>query len=78
MSEALQSVVERIDKAQGLFIRQDYGGWYPNVAKPFADSYGDIIWGKMSAKDAGELQERAAKEARDDTIVTKYTRTDCG
>jgi len=77
VSEALQSAVERIEKAQGLFIRQDYGGWYPNVAKPFGDSYGDIIWGKITAQEAGEMQERAAKEAREDSTITKYTRTDC-
>ena len=78
VSEALASAVTMIEKAQGLFITQYYGGWYPNVSKPFGDSYGDILWGKLSAKDSADLQERAAKEAREDTTITKYTRTDCG
>jgi len=79
VSEALQSAVASIGKSEGEFVVQYYGGWYPTVAKPFGDSYGDILWSKMSAKDAGELQERAAKEVREDSTITKYTRTTgCG
>ena len=79
VSEALQSVVDMMTKANGEFITQYYGGWYPTVAKPFADAFGDILWGKMSAADATALQERAAREARDDTTITKYKRTTgCG
>jgi len=78
-SEALSSVVDMMNKANGEFVTQYYGGWYPNVAKPFGDAFGDILWGKMSAADATALQERAAKEARDDTTVVKYKRTTgCG
>jgi N-acetylglucosamine transport system substrate-binding protein len=79
VSEALQSAVDMITKAEGEFIVQYYGGWYPTVSKPFSDAFGDILWGKVSAKDAAALQERAAKEARDDTTITKYKRTTgCG
>jgi len=79
VSEALQSCVDSITKANGEFIQQLYGGWYPSVSKPFNDAFGDILWGKMSAADAVALQERAAREARDDTTITKYKRTTgCG
>ena len=79
VSEALQSCVDAITKANGEFIQQLYGGWYPTISKPFSDAFGDILWGKMSAADATALQERAAKEVRDDTTITKYKRTTgCG
>ncbi len=79
VSEALQSAVDMITKAEGEFVVQYYGGWYPSIAKVFGDSYGDILWGKVSAKEAGEMQERAAKEVREDPSITKYTRTTgCG
>jgi N-acetylglucosamine transport system substrate-binding protein len=78
VSEALQSAVAMIDKAKGLFITQYYDGWYPAVAKQYTDSFGDILWTKTTAKEAGDMQERAAKEVREDKTIEKYTRTDCG
>jgi hypothetical protein len=49
------------------------------VSKPFNDSFGDILWGKVNAQDAEAMLERAAKEARDDATITKYKRTTgCG
>jgi len=75
VSEALQSVVDALAKAEGTYVDSFYGSWYPTVSKPFGDNTGDVLWGKISAKEIMEQTERAAKEAREDSTVTKYTRT---
>jgi len=75
VSEALQSVMDALDRAEGHYVETNYGGWYPTVGKPMGDNTGDVLWGKISARDIMEQTERAADEARKDDTVTKYTRT---
>jgi len=67
--------VDALAKAEGTYVDSFYGSWYPTVSKPFGDNTGDVLWGKISAKEIMEQTERAAKEAREDSTVTKYTRT---
>ena len=75
VSEPLESVVEALGKAEGHYVETKYGSWYPTVGKPFGDNTGDVLWGKISAREIMELTERAASEVRADSTITKYTRT---
>ena len=71
-SDALASVVEAINKAEGHYV-QSYWGSYPLLGKTWGDSMGDLLWGKMSAEEMAANLERAAEETRNDDTITKRT-----
>lgn len=78
-SDALASALAELDAAEGELIYSYYGSWYPTIGKVWDDSAGDLLWGKIGARELMEKMERAADEVRADPSITKMTRTkDCG
>jgi N-acetylglucosamine transport system substrate-binding protein len=77
VSEALQSAVDRVAAAEGHYIQTWFGAWYPTIGKVRDDNWGDLLWSRISVEELTDQLERAAKEVREDSTITKNERTDC-
>lgn len=74
VSDEWASAAAAIEKANGKNIVTFVNDWYPEMGKRLDESLGDLWWGKMTAEEAQEMLERAAREVREDDSITKYTR----
>jgi N-acetylglucosamine transport system substrate-binding protein len=77
ISEALQSGLDAVERAEGHYPRWWFTAWYPTMGKVWGDNIGDMLWGRISAEEITDMMERAASEVRADATIEKPTRPDC-
>ena len=69
------SVIAAIKSAgDARVITSRAGTWYPEMGKKLGESWGDVWFSKISAKDAWDFLERGAKEVRANPDIKKQTR----
>jgi hypothetical protein len=77
ISEALQSGLDAVERAEGHYPRWWFSAWYPTMGKVWGDNMGDMLWGRISPEEITDMMERAAQEVRDDASIPKQTSPDC-